>query len=154
MRIDSYKLDSNHMMKQHMRLMSSMIRELKATENHLTNEQQVQVVIDSLPISLETISQLMYNENIKTFDDVSCHLELEFEHLEAAKPNSSTYLVELSLHMAFTPKRKNNDKQGATRPAPNKVRTIKRKRGKHAGREDKSKVVCFHCRKESQFARE
>lgn len=77
MRFDSYKLDSNHMMKQHIRLMSSMIRELKAAENHLTNEQQVQAVIHSLPISLETISQLTHNENIKTFDDVSHHLELE-----------------------------------------------------------------------------
>jgi hypothetical protein len=50
-RFDSYKLRSDHTMKQHLRVMSSMIRELKAAENQLTDEQHVQAVIRSLPSS-------------------------------------------------------------------------------------------------------
>jgi hypothetical protein len=51
MRFDSYKMCSDHTMKLHLRVMSSMIRELKAAKNQLTDEQQVQVVIRSLPSS-------------------------------------------------------------------------------------------------------
>jgi hypothetical protein len=142
-------------MKQHLRVMSSMIRELKAAENHLTDEQQVQAVIRSLPSSWDAMSQnLMHNENIKTFKDVSHHLELEAERLEAAKPNSSAYLAESCSRRAFRAKRKNNDKHGAARPVPKKERTNNRKRGKCTGRKDKSKMVCFNCRKEGHFARE
>jgi hypothetical protein len=132
MRFDSYKMRSDHAMKQHLRVMSSMIRELKAAENQLTDEQQVQAVIRSLPSSWEAMSQnLTHNENIKTFDDVSRHLELEAERLEAAKPNSFAYVA----------KRKNNDKHGAAGPRPKKARTYKRKRGKRAGKKDKSKLL-------------
>ena len=38
MKFDSYKMHSEHTMKQHLRAMSSMIRELKSTGNNLTNE--------------------------------------------------------------------------------------------------------------------
>ena len=54
-KFDLYKMRSEHTMKQHLRAMSSMIRELKSVENNLTNEQQVQAVIRSLPSSWETI---------------------------------------------------------------------------------------------------
>jgi hypothetical protein len=81
-------------------------------------------------------------------------LELDVERLEAAKPNSSTYLAESSLHKAFRPKRKNNGKHGTDGPAPKKERTNKHKRGKRVGRKDKSKMVCFNCGKEDHFARE
>ena len=38
MKFDSYKMRSAHTMKQHLRAMSSMIRELKSTGNNLTNK--------------------------------------------------------------------------------------------------------------------
>jgi hypothetical protein len=154
-RFDSYKLRSDHTMKQHLRVMSSMIRELKAAENQLIDEQQVQAVIRSLPSSWEAMSQnLMHNENIKTFDDVLRHLELEAKCLEAANPNSFAYVVESSSRRANRPKRKNNDKHGAARPRPMKARTNKHKRGKRAGKKDKYKLLCFNCGKEGHFARE
>ena len=56
MKFDSYKMRSEHTMKQHFRAMSTMIRELKTTRNNLTDEQQVQLVIRSLPNSWETMS--------------------------------------------------------------------------------------------------
>jgi hypothetical protein len=152
-RFDSYKMHSDHTMKPHLKVMSSMIHELKAARNQLTDVQQVQVVIRSLPSSWEAMSQnLMHNENIKTFDDVSRHLELEAKCLEAAKPNNSTYLVESSLRKPYRPKRKNNDKHGAAGPRPKKVRTYKRKRGKCVSKKDKSKLLCFNCGKEGHFA--
>ena len=48
MKFDSYKMRSKHTMKQHLRVMSSMIRELKLVGNNLTDEQQVQAMIRSL----------------------------------------------------------------------------------------------------------
>jgi hypothetical protein len=54
-------------------------------------------VIRSLPSSWDAMSQnLTHNENIKTFEDASRHLELEAERLEAANPNSFAYLAESS----------------------------------------------------------
>ena len=41
MKFDLYKMRSEHTMKQHLRAMSSMIRELKSAGNNLTDEQQV-----------------------------------------------------------------------------------------------------------------
>ena len=38
MKFDSYKMRSEHMMKHHLRAMSSMIQELKSTGNNLSEE--------------------------------------------------------------------------------------------------------------------
>jgi hypothetical protein len=97
---------------------------------------------------------LTHNEKIKTFDDVSHYLELEAELLEAAKPNSSAYLAESSLRKAYRPKHKNNDKHGIVGPRPKKARTYKCKRGKRIGKKDKSKLLCFNCKKEGHFDHE
>ncbi|KAF7133292.1 hypothetical protein RHSIM_Rhsim09G0157400 [Rhododendron simsii] len=73
MKFDSYKMRPGHTMKQHLRAMSSMIRELKVAGNNLSDEQQVQAVIRSLPSTTawDNMSQnLTHNENLKTFDDV------------------------------------------------------------------------------------
>ena len=50
-RFDTYKKKSKHSMKKHLREMSNMICELKDASHVLTNEQQVQAVIRSLPHS-------------------------------------------------------------------------------------------------------
>jgi transposase InsO family protein len=159
MKFDSYSMHYNHTMKQHLRVMSSMIRELKVAGNNLTDEQQVQAVIRSLPKSWENMSQNMtHNENIKTFEDVARHLELEAERLEAAKPEASVNMAESSSRRAFRPKRWNQRKgpmQGMTgRPTPKKAKSTKHRRGKRGGKKDKSKLNCFNCGKEGHFARE
>lgn len=82
------------------------------------------------------------------------YLDFEAKCLDASRTNSFTYLVESISHKQFKPKRKNNDKQGATGLAPKKAMTIKRKKSKCIGKKDKSEVVCFNCKKEGFFARE
>ena len=51
MRFDSYKKVQSHSMRQHLNAMSNMISELRAAGHQLTDEQQVQSVIRSLPRS-------------------------------------------------------------------------------------------------------
>lgn len=69
----------NHTMAQHLRVISAMIREMKAASNDLTDEQQILVVIRCLfdPSWEDVKLVLTHNEGIKTFDDISQHLELE-----------------------------------------------------------------------------
>ena len=145
------------MMKQHLRAMSSMIRELKSAGNNLTDEQQVQAMIRSLPSSWEMMCQnLTHNENIKTFDDVARHLELEAKRLEAAKPISSVYMVETRTCKASRPKCKQPDyasgQERPNGPPSKKAKFVKcNTRGKHAKKE-KSKLTYYNCGKKGHFA--
>ena len=64
--------------------MSNMISELKVVGHEMTDEQQVQAVICSFPGSWEHMCvNLTHNNNIKTFDDIACHVELEKDRLLA-----------------------------------------------------------------------
>ena len=150
---------SEHTIKQHLKAMSSMIRELKSAGNNLTDEQQVQAVIRSFPSSWETMCQnLTHNENIKTFDDVARHLELKAERFKVAKPINSMHMAETSLCKASRPKRKQpNYTLGQERPngpPPKKAKFVKSNtRGKRA-KKDKSKLTCYNCGKKGHFARE
>ena len=55
MKFDSYKMRSEHTIKQHLKAMSSMIWELELFGNNLTGKQQVRAVICLLPSSYETM---------------------------------------------------------------------------------------------------
>ena len=106
-RFDSYKMPHGQNMRQHLRKMSNMITELKDAGHTLTDEQQVQAVIRSLPHSWEHMKiHLTYNESIKSFEDAMRHLELEEDRLLAAKTDSSVYIAGPGLHGASSSKRK------------------------------------------------
>ena len=49
LKFEAYKKQSNHTIRQHLTVMSNMVRELKGVGQELIDEQQVQVVIRSLP---------------------------------------------------------------------------------------------------------
>jgi gag-polypeptide of LTR copia-type len=66
-KFDTYKKRPNHSMRQHLREMSNMISELKDVGHILTDEQQIQSVIRSLPYTWEHMKvNLTHNEGIKT----------------------------------------------------------------------------------------
>ncbi|KAM7502779.1 hypothetical protein LguiB_001683 [Lonicera macranthoides] len=89
---------------------------------------------------------MTHNENIKTFDDLARHLELEAECLEATKANNSSYVVHSSSRKASGSKCKiqNNGKRNDDEPAPKKENSTKRKRGKRGGKKGNTDKACFN----------
>jgi gag-polypeptide of LTR copia-type len=76
-KFSTYKKCPNHSMRQHLKEMSNMISELKDADHILTNEQQVQAVIRSLPYTWEHMKvNLTHNEGIKTLNDAVRHQNL------------------------------------------------------------------------------
>ena len=43
---------------------------------------------------------LTHNDNIKTFDEVACHVKLEEDHLLAEKPVQEVFMIENKLRGA------------------------------------------------------
>ena len=73
-------------MTEHLRLMFGMIRDIKAGRNVLTDEQQVQAILLSIPDSSVSMKQIMtHNENMKYFANISRHVKLETECQEVTK---------------------------------------------------------------------
>lgn len=71
-----------------------MISKLKGAGHELSDRQQVQAVIHSLPKVWEHLRiNLTHNGNAKTFDNVAQHVELE-NRLLADKPSGETYMIE------------------------------------------------------------
>ena len=82
--------------------MSNMMSEQRGADHELTDEQQVQAVVRSLPSSWEHLRiNLTHNENIKTFDDVARHVELEEDRLLTDKPYGEAYMTESNKIRAF-----------------------------------------------------
>ncbi|GAV81952.1 UBN2_2 domain-containing protein, partial [Cephalotus follicularis] len=94
-KFDTYRKCQNRSMSQQLREMSNLIRDLKTVEHTPTDEQQVQPVSQSFLERWEHMKiNFAHNDNIKTFDDIEHHLELENECLEAAKSSSHAYAAE------------------------------------------------------------
>ena len=94
LKFDAYKKQSNHTMRQHLTIMSNMISKLRGAGHELTDKKQVQVVIRSLPSAWEHLRINLTHNNIKNFDDVARHVELEEDHLLLDNPNGETYMIE------------------------------------------------------------
>jgi hypothetical protein len=93
-KFDSYVKPDADSMKVHMRNMSNMINELRDAGHVLTDEQQVQAVIRSLPNSWEQMKvHLTHDENIRTFQDAMRHLLLEEDRLLASKTHSEVHVA-------------------------------------------------------------
>ncbi|XP_031251290.1 uncharacterized protein LOC116109196 [Pistacia vera] len=95
-KLDTYKKQPNYTMRQHLRQMSNMINELRDAGHVLTDEQQAQVVIQSLPHGWEHMKiHLTHNHVIKTLQDVVRHLGLEEDRISANnKANTDVYITE------------------------------------------------------------
>ncbi|KAF7134773.1 hypothetical protein RHSIM_Rhsim08G0142800 [Rhododendron simsii] len=82
-------MNPQHSMPEHLRVMSAMIRDLRAVGNVLTDEQQILAMLRSLPDKTWDHFKLTmtHNEIVKTFNDLKCHLELEAERQDAMRGN-------------------------------------------------------------------
>ena len=92
----------------------------------------------------------MHNESVKTFKDISRHLNLEAELFEAAKSDGFAMVVESCSRRTSQFKREKAKcapkKQAAAALKPNGARNFKR-RGKRGGKKVKAKLACFNCNK-------
>ena len=102
-------------MAKHLRVMGLLIKDLQSMGVALTDEQQLLGVIRSLPEPEWSQMKLImtHNENIKTFDDVSCHLELEAELIEVNR--ATIFVAKVNKYEGFRPKRK---RQGSRASGP------------------------------------
>ncbi|ESQ50917.1 hypothetical protein EUTSA_v10023107mg, partial [Eutrema salsugineum] len=151
-KFNDYKKRPNQSMRQHLRIMSNMIRELKNAGQIMSNEQQVQAVLRSLPESWDHMKvQMTHNENEKTFEDISHHLELEDERLEASKSFSEANFASSNSGL----KRKKGN-MGHKAPYQSELKRQKKdaKRGKRGGKKDKTKMKCYNCSSLGHFSRE
>ncbi|KAH0639722.1 hypothetical protein KY285_036308 [Solanum tuberosum] len=87
-KFDTYKKRHDQNIKQHLRVMSNMIAQLKGAGHVLSDEQQVQA--EHLKVNLT------HNDSIKNFFDVAHHVELEDERIGAAKATSNAFVAESS----------------------------------------------------------
>jgi len=98
---------------------------------------------------------LTHNENIKTFDDVAHHVELEEDRLHAEKPINEAFISKTKMRGAYNSKYKKGKAKGPKYSKRGKEASSsghKRKRGKRGGKKDKN-MNCFNCGKPGHFAR-
>ena len=141
--------------------MSNMIAQLKSVGHVLSDEQQVQAVIRSLPNNWEHLKvNLTHNDNIKTFSDVVHHVELKDERLGAAKAAFNAFVAESSGTKSSGFKRKKNwkrngkDKETGERPSKKKKKPNSKKEKWFFKKRDKSKMKCYNCQELGHFPRE
>ncbi|EPS62306.1 hypothetical protein M569_12485 [Genlisea aurea] len=146
-KFDTYQKRPEHDMRRHLREMSLMMSELHNAGHQLTEEQKIQAVIRSLPNSWEHMKMhLTHSENVRTFDDVSRHLELEEDRLRAIKINSE-------VHMA----RSNSRRMSSSRNGKNKkgLGNVKKPDAQKKKRSQKVKlerVKCYNCQQKGHYA--
>ncbi|KAL1219683.1 Retrovirus-related Pol polyprotein from transposon TNT 1-94 [Cardamine amara subsp. amara] len=151
-KFNDYKKHPNQSMRQHLRVMSNMIRELKTAGKIMSDEQQVQAVLRSLPESWDHMKiQMTHNDNVKTFEDISRDLELEDERLEVARPFNEANYASSSSGMK---RKRGNFGNKASEQANPKKQKKHTKRGKKGGKKNKTKMKCYNCDSLGHFARE
>ena len=81
-----YQMDSSRTMTEHLRIMSGIIRDLKAAGKEISEGEQVLNVIRALPVESQHWNHvktvLTHSEHIKTFAEVQSHIEMEEECLK------------------------------------------------------------------------
>jgi len=136
--------------------MSNMISELRGVGHEMTNEQQVQAVIRSLPSNWEHMYvNLTHNDNIKTFNDVARHVKREEDWLHNKKPVNKAFISETKMCEVYGSKYK-KDKGKGSKYSKRGIKASssghKHQCGKHSSKKDKN-MNCFNCGKHGHFAR-
>ena len=144
-------------MRQRIIVMLNMISEMKGVSHELTEEQQVQAVIRSLPNAWEHLRiNLTHNDNIRTFDDVARHVVLEEDRLLADKSSRQAYMTESNkVGSSGTGWKKWEGKGFKPRKRGNKTNLSgkKRKSEKGVGKQSMN-MNYFNCGKLGHFSRD
>lgn len=153
-----YTMDTSHSVAEHLRIMSAMIRDLKAAGREVDDEEQVLNVIRSLPdepVSWANFKLLMaHSEHVKTFSEIARHLEMEVERQKAIAPS----------HVAFVAHGRESKKTKHRSKRSKKARFSQNhgpeggvaKQPKAKGRKEVkiALVKCFNCGNKGHFARD
>ena len=82
----NYKMDSSRTVVEHLRIMSGIVRDLKAAGKDISEGEQVLNVIRALPDAPPHWEQvktvLTHSDHLKTFGQIQSHLEMEEERLK------------------------------------------------------------------------
>ena len=155
-KLDTYKKRADHNMKRHLREMANMIAELSDCGHTLSEEQKIQAVIRSLLSGWEHMKlHLIHSPEIKCFDDVVRHLELEEDCLAALSVRSEVNFADSSSSNRFH-KKKKNKKKFFKKKVENKSFQVNANVPKKKGKKklNITKVCCYRCRNKRHFARD
>ena len=98
---------------------------------------------------------ITHNESIKTFNDVTHHVELEDERICAAKIQGQTFVAESNSRKASGLKKKGLWKKNKKGKDFEPKTKRNKKNGKQFGKKrDMRKVKCYNCEKMDHFARD
>ncbi|KAJ4745000.1 Retrovirus-related pol polyprotein from transposon tnt 1-94 [Rhynchospora pubera] len=156
LRFDGYKKRPEHSMREHILAMSNMISELQQAGHVLSNEQQLQAVIRSLPRSWEHMRvNLTHNDNIRTFDEVARHVELEEDRLlaERADKAAGEAMIAASKNLQRKPRQNSGSKKNAGGNGVANAKIDKKRSKKRGKGKEKPKGACFNCDQVGHFAR-
>jgi hypothetical protein len=155
-KFENFKKDPSHSMPRHLRELGNLIRELRAAGYILSDEQQVNAVIRSLPDSWESMKQnLTHNVNIKTFSDIVRHVELEADRLETAKISGKALVATASVAGTSNASNKYKGKKWKKNASKGKFQIAAKTEGiKRPKQKQISKLKCYNCGKKGHFAKD
>ena len=136
-----------------------MLRDLKAAGVHIFEREQRTNVFRALPTRDEKwkpfITMMTHNESIKTFADITKHLELEDERLKACAPPPVALVARVDRPKGNKFKRgKKKNLHPSKKLGPRGGIAKKQSKAKGKLTNKMARVTCHNCRKKGHFARE
>ena len=154
-----FQLDAGRAMTEQLRTLSGIVRDLKAAGQDIPEDEEALNVIRALPKTKlwENFSQFMaHNDNIKTFDVVSKHLEMEDEQQKALAPPSVALVSKggkTKGKRSFRGKQAKKGQHAHQSSQPGKG-VAKKQKAKGNGDKSIACVECYNCGKKAHYAQD
>lgn len=154
-----YTIDPSHNVTEHLRIMSAMVRDLKAAGRDVPDEEQIVNVLRSLPSDTEEWKNfkllMSHSENIKTFAELAKHVEMEVERQKALKPSTSNVALVVQGKSKYKkPKPTKKGRRPAQTQGPRGGVNKQQKAKGHPKETNLARVKCYNCGIKGHFARE